>query len=149
MKVTLSTKIILVLAVLLTLGVILVAVLAFISEKPESNKNTPIPTATPTTPPLPIDQKDIDEDLAPTQNPSYIKKINEQKFWNLLPYWSPNKHFKIEYKDSKDYILVTIFTNDASLTSPFQKEATTWLTQNGAQLENLTIKYETENYPAL
>lgn len=150
MKVSLSIKIILVLAILLTLGVILVSILAFISENPKPNKPIPTPTTSPTiqNPPL-VDQGDIDKELAPTQDPSYLEKIKNQRFWNLLPYWSPNRHFKIEYKDSADYILITIFTKDTSLTSSYQREASSWLIQNGANLEDLTIEYQIENYPLL
>lgn len=86
--------------------------------------------------------------LIPTQNPEYLEKIKKEPFWDKLPYWSPQKTFVIEYKDSDDYILITTFAKKGSSTFTqdtlkYRQEALSWLRANGlTSLSKILIKYQ-------
>lgn len=86
--------------------------------------------------------------LIPTQNPEYLEKLKKEPFWDKLPYWSPQKTFVIEYKDSDDYILITTFAKKESPTFNqdtlhYRQEALSWLQANGlSSSSNVIIKYQ-------
>ena len=89
---------------------------------------------------------DLDHELSATIKPSYLEKIKEQPFWEILPYYDPLKHFVIEYKDSDDKILITTFArgqeeNFQKDTLSYREEAREWLQTNGAKLNQLRIEY--------
>lgn len=89
---------------------------------------------------------ELDKHLVPTIKPSYLQKIKEQPFWEMLPHYDPSKHFFIEYKDSDDKIVITTFGRGQvefyqKDTLVYRQEALTWLQANGAKLNQLTIEY--------
>lgn len=88
----------------------------------------------------------ISEGLRIEQNPKYLEKIKREPFWDILPYWDPQRHFKIEYKDSDDYLLITLFAQDQSTTEQYREKARAWLRENGGIIEKLTIRYESRSF---
>jgi hypothetical protein len=86
--------------------------------------------------------------LIPTQNPEYLEKLKKEPFWDKLPYWSPQKTFVIEYKDSDDYLLITTFAKKDSPTFTqdtlrYRQEALSWLQTNGlTSSSKVVIKYQ-------
>ena len=77
----------------------------------------------------------------PETNPAYLQKIAQEPFWEKLPYWG--EAYKIEYKDSDDKILITTLNGTTTQITSYRNDALTWLRQNGARLESLTIEYQT------
>lgn len=74
----------------------------------------------------------------PPPNPAYLEKIRREPFWEDLPYFSDN--YKIEYTDSNDLFIITTFL-PASNTEVYKQDALTWLQENGADLNELTIEF--------
>ena len=127
--------------------VILFVVLINLSRIPTQTEPSPsVPTPTP----RPIRSADVihsdEEPYAITPNPSYREKLTRERFWNELPHWTDR--YKIEYRDSANVILIHLFlpenvtnADKNSLQVQYRDEALTWLRENGANIDSLTIQY--------
>ena len=105
--------------------------------KPKVGTRGSLPTPTP----VPGPAAERTDHSVPETNPAYLQKIAREPFWEKLPHWG--KTYKIEYKDSDDKILITTINGTTTQITSYREEATTWLRQNGARLESLTIEYQT------
>lgn len=77
----------------------------------------------------------------PKPNPTYLQKIKDEPFWEMLPHWSNT--YKIEYKDSADKIIITTINGTEAETNSYKESARNWLQTNGAKLNELSIEYQT------
>lgn len=87
---------------------------------------------------------DFPDQPPPRTNPTYLQKIEEQPFWEMLPYYGET--FLVEYKSSDEKIVITTIdpgrvSNREELILQYRQQARNWLTQNGAILNQLTIEY--------
>jgi hypothetical protein len=105
-----------------------------------------VPSPTPIPEKKQQDTTTDEEPLIPTPNPAYEAKIRQEPFWTLLPHWTD--HYKVEYRDSADTILIHLFLPDIAsnaekntLQVQYRDEALTWLRTNGADINSLTIRY--------
>ena len=82
----------------------------------------------------------------PSPNPTYIELLKTQPFWDLLPYRTDT--YLIEHIMHNNTIQITTIipgTNSPEkerLIENYREDARDWLTQNGANLDQLRIIYK-------
>jgi len=74
-------------------------------------------------------------------NPTYVERLKREPFWAMLPRWGP--HYKIEYLDSDNVIIITALNGTTAQVEGYREEALIWLKANGANLQTLTVQYVT------
>jgi hypothetical protein len=141
-----NTKRILFLAGAILFCCIILILLSLFSEpapSPTSVQPTPLQPTTFVKNRLTADEKPLTVSI----NPNYVEKLQKEPFWAKLPYWTDR--YKIEYKDSADKLVITLFIPPTAngTESQFTQEAKTaaldWLRDNGAHVESLTIEFQT------
>ncbi len=130
-------------------------VIVFNSNAPRTEIPTPTGVPGKNTPPVrkSTETKALTEEvpLQATPNPTYIQKVRQEPFWNMLPYYDAMNHYVIEYKDSDDKIVITTFgrgqeENFQKDTLSYRQEARDWLQANGARLNQLSIIYNPSDF---
>lgn len=124
----------------ISLFLVIVVIVIVLLQVFTQNPATKGPFPTPTRFPLHSEESiDYDEPPPPGTNPAYLQKIEEQPFWEMLPYFTTS--YKIEYKDSDNKIVITTISGTPEQIGEYRNSAVSWLRSNGARTDSLRFEY--------